>query len=98
MTSRQNSTLALRMADHDEAGLVRRLADLDSSDPLEEPVLLALVDGEPVAAVSLSDERIVANPFLPTADAVALLGLRISQLRRARGRRRMIWPPRLRAA
>jgi hypothetical protein len=60
--------------------------------------MLALVDGEAVAAASLSEERVVANPFLPTADAVALLDLRISQLRRARARRRILWPPRLRAA
>ena len=98
MNQRQNSTVALRMADRDEAGVVRRLAALDSSQPLEEPVLLALVDGEAVAAVSLSDERVVANPFRPTADAVALLGLRISQMRRARARRRAVWPLRLRAA
>jgi hypothetical protein len=98
MNQRQNSTLALRIADRDEAGVVRRLSDLDSAEPLEEPVLLALVDGEAVAAVSLSDERVVANPFLSTTDAVALLGLRISQLRRARARRRLARPLRLRAA
>jgi hypothetical protein len=94
----QSSTLALRMAHPEDDRDVRRLAALDSSSPLEEPVMLALVDGEAVAAVSLSDERVVANPFLPTADAVALLDMRIAQLRRPRLRRRIVWPPRLRAA
>ncbi len=61
--------------------------------------MLALLDGEAVAAVSLSDGRVVANPFLPTADTVTLLGLRASQLsRRPRAHRRILWPPRLRAA
>jgi hypothetical protein len=98
MTPRQTSTLALRMAHADDDGDVRRLAALDSSPPLEEPVMLALADGEAVAAMSLSDKRVVANPFLPTADAVALLDMRIAQLRRPRLRRRVVWPPRLRAA
>jgi hypothetical protein len=98
MTPRQNSTLSLRMAHPDDDRDVRRLAALDSSSPLEEPVMLALVDGETVAAASLSDERIVANPFLPTADAVSLLEMRISQLRFPRARRRVVWRPRLRAA
>lgn len=98
MTPPENSTLALRIAHTDDTQAVRRLAALDDSSPLAGPVMLALVDGEAVAAASLSDERVVANPFLPTADAVALLGLRVAQLRWRPARRRILWPPRLRAA
>jgi hypothetical protein len=99
MTTSENSTLALRVADTDDAPVLHRLAALDDAPPLEGPVMVALVDGEAVAALSLSDGRVVANPFVPTADAVTLLGLRASQLRRRpRPRRRMLWPPRLRAA
>jgi hypothetical protein len=94
MTTPESSTLALRVADTDDAVALRRLAALDDSAPLEGPVMLALVDGQAVAALSLSDDRIVANPFLPTADAVALLGMRVAQLRRPLGRRRILWPPR----
>ena len=98
MTTPENSTLALRVADADDAPAVRRLAALDDAAPLEGPVMVALVNGEAVAAISLSDERVVANPFVPTADIVALLGMRIGQLRRPRSRRRIVWPPRLRLA
>jgi hypothetical protein len=96
MTTSHNPTLSLRIAHDDETSTVRRLADLDDSPPLEGQTLLALVDGEAVAALSLFDGRVVANPFRPTADAVTLLGLRASQLR-GRGRRaRPVRMPRLR--
>ena len=100
MTS-DNSTLALRAARADEDPVLRRLAELDDSRPLQGDVLLALVDGEAVAAVSLGDGRVVANPFRPTADTVNLLSLRASQLGRRRARRRRARVPlipRLRAA
>ncbi|MBV9337127.1 MAG: hypothetical protein JO243_14680 [Solirubrobacterales bacterium] len=100
MTS-DNSTLALQVAQADDDSVVRLLADLDDSRPLEGDVLLALVDGEAVAAVSLGDGRVVANPFRRTADTVTLLSLRASQLGRRRARRRRAGVPlipRLRAA
>ena len=80
MTNSHNNTLALRVADADEAPVVRRLAALDDSPPLDGEVLLALVDGQAVAAVSLDDGRVVANPFLPTADTVTLLSRRLNFL------------------
>src|SRR5438270_551921 len=101
MIASQDSTLALRTAHADEAPVVRRLAAVDDAPPLEGQVLLALVDGQAVAAKSLADGRVVANPFVPTRDAVALLSLRASQLSRQRARRRRaVLPliPRLRAA
>jgi hypothetical protein len=81
VTHTSTSILALRLADRGDAVLLRRLADLDDAAPLDAPVLLAFEDGEPVAAASLSDGRAVADPFRPTADAVALLELRARQLR-----------------
>jgi len=97
VTKSQN-TLALRVAQSDETPVVRRLAALDDSRPLHGDVLLALVDGEAVAAVSLDDGRVVANPFLPTADTVKLLSLRASQLTGPSGSPRRTRIPRLRAA
>ena len=73
-------TVALRLAGSDEAHMVRRLAALDDAPPLEGPVLLAFVDGEPVAALSLLDQRVVANPFLFTRDLVDLLRLRAEHI------------------
>jgi len=49
-------------------------------------VLVALVEGRLWAALGLDDDRIVADPFLPTAPAVELLRLRARQLQIAAGR------------
>lgn len=95
MTTSNDQTLALRVADEDDAPAVRRLAALDDAPPLRGEVLLALVDGEAVAARSLSDGRVVANPFVRTADTVTLLSLRAAQMAEPPARRRL---PRLRAA
>lgn len=62
-----------RLGDEDA---LRRLALLDSARPLRGRALVAEVDGRPVAALSLDDGRVVADPFTHTADAVALLRLR----------------------
>jgi hypothetical protein len=76
--------LSLRRArPSDDAGL-RRLTQLDSTRSLQQPILLAECDGVAVAAVSLADGRVAADPFEPTAEAVALLRLRAAQLGTAR--------------
>lgn len=98
MTAQNDFTLAIRLAHADEDLALRRLADLDDAPPLQGDVLIALVDGEAVAAASLSDGRAVANPFLPTADLVAMLSLRARQLGRRRPPRHQWRIPRLRAA
>jgi hypothetical protein len=95
MTAQAKSTLALRTAHADDIDLLRRLADLDSAPMLTGEILLALVDGQAVAALSLRDGRVVANPFVPTVEAVALLTLRASQLSAARARRWAVRIPRL---
>jgi hypothetical protein len=51
-------------------------------------VLLAEVDGEPRAALSLADGTVVADPFHHTLYLVALLEARAGQLTESRGRRR----------
>jgi hypothetical protein len=88
LANAQRATVALRLADSDEAPVVRRLAALDDAPTLEGPTLLALIDGEAVAALSLQDGRVVANPFVLTQDAVGLLRLRAKHLRGASRRRR----------
>lgn len=98
MTTQDDFTLAIRLAHADEDPDLRRLADLDDAPPLQGDVLIALVDGEPVAAASLFDGRAIANPFLPTADLVAMLSLRARQLGRKPAPWRPWRVPRLRAA
>jgi hypothetical protein len=79
-----NSSLVMRPMRPAEAAAVRRLAYLDSSRPLRGDVLVALVDDRPVAAASLSDGRVVADPFERTDDIVELLREYADGLRSAR--------------
>jgi hypothetical protein len=65
--------LTLRVARPDDAPAVRRLAQLDSSRPPTGRVLLAVVGSEPVAAIGVASGSVVADPFRPTADVVAVL-------------------------
>jgi hypothetical protein len=88
----------LRPAYGRDGEAVRRLAALDDARELDAPVVLALVDGEPIAAISLLDRRVVANPFVASAEAVALLNLRAEQLSRAPARRRLRLLPRPKVA
>lgn len=74
------TTVAIRLAERNEAAAVRRLAALDDQPALEGPVLLALLDGEAEAAISLADRRVIANPFLRTRDIVQLLRLRAEHI------------------
>lgn len=73
MTSSPGAPLTLRVARPDDAPAVRRLAQLDSSRPPSGPVLLAVVGSEPVAALAVDTGSVVADPFRPTADVVAVL-------------------------
>jgi hypothetical protein len=84
----ERSAIELRLARDGEDRVVRRLAALDDAPELEEPAMLALIDGEAVAAMSLGDLRIVANPFVRTQHAVTLLRLRGDHLSDRRARRR----------
>ena len=52
---------------------IRALAGLDGRHAPGGPLLMALVDGEPRAALSLEDDGVVADPFRPTAALVELL-------------------------
>lgn len=89
-------SVSLRIAGVDDAQVVRDLAALDDAPALKGEVLLALIDGEAVAALSLRDGQVVANPFVYTEAAVALLRLRASHgsSRRPRRRRPFILRPR----
>jgi hypothetical protein len=76
----RSPTIELRFPHPNEARDVRRLAELDSSPALTGQVVIALIDGDAVAGMSLLDQHVVANPFVPTREAVALLRLRAEHL------------------
>ena len=79
--------LTVRIANAGDWPALRVLAELDSALLPPAPLLVGERDGRAIVALSLSDGAVVANPFVPTADVVALLELRARQLRRD-GRRR----------
>ena len=83
--------ITLRVAHPEDDYDVTRLAQLDDAPLPVGPVMLAVVDGEAVAALSLSDGRVLANPFIATENSVTLLRLRATQLSGPRHRR---WRPR----
>ncbi len=95
-----SSIIAIRVAGADDEAVLRNLSHLDSARPLQRPAVMAIVDGEPVAAISLDDDRLVADPFTPTEDAVAILRAHVA-VATARQRRRPrlgLRVPRLRLA
>jgi hypothetical protein len=95
----EDEHLTLRLADVADGPAVHRLEALDESAPLAGRILLAVRDSDVIAALSLTDGQVAANPFVPTADAVALLRVRARHLeqpsrrvhRRWRVGRRVRW-------
>ena len=67
------SQITIRPGYADDHQALARLAALDSAVIPAEPLLVAEMDGEMSAALSLRDGTSIADPFRPTADVVALL-------------------------
>lgn len=90
-----------RSAQADEAALFE-LAALDSGAAPAGPALVAEAGDRIVAALPLGAGRAIADPFVPTAELVALLELRRAQLLAAEprlaGRSRLSLRGRLRVA
>ena len=63
----------------DDRELVR-LAGLSERAAPADPLLLAEADGKLIAAVSTRTGEVVSDPFVASADVVALLRLRATQL------------------
>jgi hypothetical protein len=70
----------IRRAGESDEGTLRRLAALDSQRPLHGTVLIGELDGRAGAAVSVDDQRVVADPCQPTATLVTFLRLRARSL------------------
>jgi hypothetical protein len=85
--------ITIRPAYADDELALRRLAAVDSADAVPPaPLLLAELDGELRAALSLADGSVIADPFVRTAELVELLRTRAradaaTPRRRARRRR-----------
>jgi hypothetical protein len=89
-----SQTISLRVATDRDVSVIEKLSALDSKPALHAPAVVALVDGRPVAAASLSDASVVADPFVPTADVVELLQARVAATAMASGAARRPRRPR----
>jgi hypothetical protein len=83
-------SITIRRAYADDESSLRRLAALDSAPVPPMPLLIAEVDGEPRAALSLCDGAVVADPFFPTVHLLELLALHAAATRTG-GRRKPSW-------
>lgn len=85
------AAITIRPASADDQVALARLAALDSAAGVPAgPVLLAEVDEQLRAALSLSDHSVIADPFFHTQHLVMLLRARaaaVSRTRRRPGRR-----------
>lgn len=70
------SSYVLRLATPADSGALAHLASLDGQSPLEGSVLIGELHGEPVAALSLTEDRVISDPFKPTAHLVATMRTR----------------------
>jgi hypothetical protein len=69
--------------DGSEIAALAELAERDSGELLAGEVLVAEVDGSIVAAISVEDGAVLADPFSRTGELRNLLELRRAQLRRS---------------
>jgi hypothetical protein len=91
-TTTASPSVLIRAARGSDGAALDRLAQLDSAVVPAGALLVAESGGRLVAAIASSTGEAIADPFLPTADVVALLELRAagarSRSRRTIARRR----------
>jgi hypothetical protein len=75
------NTYVIRMAAEDDVLALRRLGELDSQAPLAGRALIGEIDGNALAALSLDDGRVTADPFRRTEHLVACLRMRAQALK-----------------
>lgn len=81
LTKHPAAAVVIRMADEGDAAAIQRIAELDSTTPFTGAALIAELDDELVAAVSLATWREIADPFVPTKEILDLLRIRARQLK-----------------
>jgi hypothetical protein len=89
-------TVGLRYAVPADADALARLAEVDSSRAPRGVVLVAEVEGELWAAVSVDDGHAVADPFRPTGELVHRMMATARRVRRTERERSAslprVWP------
>jgi hypothetical protein len=66
----------IRSATADDKRTLRELAELESQRPLSGPALIGEIGDIPAAALSLTDGRVIADPFQHTVLLSQLLRMR----------------------
>jgi hypothetical protein len=72
-------SITIRAAGSEDVEALNRLAQRDSRAVPEGELLVALVDGEARAAISLVSGKIIADPFQRTEELVEMLTLHASE-------------------
>jgi hypothetical protein len=80
MTQLIDTQLTLRIARPEDDRALTRLAQRDSGRPPAGPLLLGFAGDRLVAAISLADGHLIADPFEPTAAIADVLRARAVQL------------------
>ena len=78
--STESLSVTIRPAREGDAVSLRDLATLDSAAVPAAPILVAEIDGKLVAAVGAVSGEVIADPFVPTAEALELLTTRARRL------------------
>lgn len=89
-TPQHEPTITIRSAGAHDTAALDRLAALDETTRIARPALIAEHDGRAVAALSLADGMVAADPFVRTAAVVELLELRAERLTRPASSRRRL--------
>jgi hypothetical protein len=74
------NTYVIRPAGAADAPALRRLAYLDEARPLSGRILIGEIDRVPAAAISLDEQRTIADPFQRSGTVRAQLRLRAAAL------------------
>ena len=96
--SAADGDLVIRPARAADTDALAVLAAVDSARPLSGDIVVAQAGGRLVAALSTHENRAVADPFVPSADAVEILRLHAGAQRtgeRVRRRLPRLVPPRV---
>ena len=72
-----STTYVIRGATVNDARALERLAALDSQEPLRGRIVIGEVDGVVAAAISIDDNRVIADPFQSTGHLCAHLRIRM---------------------
>jgi hypothetical protein len=73
----------IRKASADDAPALQELAIKERTQPISIPALIGELDGEPAAAVSIADGRVIADQSKQTRRLAAVLSMRARSLRTA---------------